>query len=155
MTSPDNTAALAGALPANLVKPAPKPQGPKAGATVIVGCKIPSGLIIDARASDGEVIRMRLNGSAVPVLATLDRKMPSHQIEGGFGLTTVNKDAFMAWWKDHQDYEPVKRGFVFVAERSDSARSIAQERRGEKTGFEPLNPDKLPTAKVTKMTKED
>lgn len=118
--------------------PAPAVQAKAGRETILAGCKLPHGILLDMRTSSGESVRVKLNGYAVPVQATERRKAPGHEITSGVGLTTVDKELFEAWLADHQTFDPVARGFIFKAAKADSARDMAADLIKEKTGFEPL-----------------
>ena len=93
--------------------------------TVIVGCKLPNGLILEL-----DEQRVVLNGSN------------SSSIIGGFGMTEVNKPLFDAWLAKHKDYEPVKQGLVFAQEKEVNAKAEAKDKTKLKNGLEGLDPAK-------------
>ena len=93
--------------------------------TVIVGCKLPNGLVIEL-----DEQRVVLNGAN------------SSAIIGGFGMTEVNKALFDAWLEKHKDYEPVKQGLIFAQEKPANAQAEAKDKAKLKSGFEGLDPKK-------------
>lgn len=96
--------------------------------TVVMGCKLPNGLIIEHGGR-----RFTLKGSNAA------------RIVGGYGLTEgVPKDFAEAWLKSHADLGTVKNGLVFIQTSESSAKAAAKERRDVKTGLEPIDPLKAP-----------
>ena len=97
-------------------------------ATCTVGCKFPSGLELELNG-----VTVVLNGSN------------STEIIGGFGITeNVDKDFMDAWIKQHKDSSLVSTGCVFIQEVAKNAKAQAKDNADLKSGFEPINPDKLP-----------
>jgi hypothetical protein len=107
------------------------PAPPTGTATVVIGCKIGSGIIIEVG------IDKNGNKSERYRAVTLNGKNASKVI-GGFGLTTVDKNLWEEWLKTHQDLTYIKKGLVFV--QSDDARASAQalQDASKKTGLESL-----------------
>lgn len=125
------------AAPVPAPAPAPAVQAKGSRETVIVGCKLPHGLLIDLRDRDGVAHRIKLAGSAKPVLATQHRPAPLHQIAGAAGLTTVDKEMFDRWMEEHRTYEPVLKGMIFATSKLGDTIAEAKNRQSDKTGFEP------------------
>jgi hypothetical protein len=106
--------------------------------TVIVGCKLPCGLVI----SHG--------GKSVELKGSRDAR-----IINGFGLTSnVDAEFFNAWKKAHRDLAVVKNELIFAYGDMDSAEDMAEERYKEKTGLEGLNPDK-PGKDLERVTEDE
>ena len=98
--------------------------------TCIVGCKLPHGLNINLAGVSEPVVLKGANAS---------------RILGGHGMTSgVPKEAFAKWLADHQWLPAVRNGSVFTVDNDKSARSVAKERRNERTGFEAVDPAKAP-----------
>lgn len=96
------------------------------GDTVIVGCKLPCGLMIT------------LGGKTVELAGARESN-----VIGGFGLTYgVDADFFQAWKKTYAELDVVKKELVFAYGDERSTRDMAKEREKERTGLEALNPDK-------------
>jgi hypothetical protein len=96
---------------------------------VIVGCKLPHGLIISARNSSGDVVSVTLKGANAA------------RIIGGYGITeAVPKDLWDAWLKKNHKHAAVLNGSVFIHDDAKSAESIAKERRDVPSGFESIDP---------------
>lgn len=92
---------------------------------VTVGCKLPNGIIIE---QGGKTIS--LNGAN------------SARIAGGHGLTVVDGNLFTAWMEAHKDFAPVKKGLIFAHESPKRVEEMAAEREENKTGMEPIDPEK-------------
>lgn len=100
----------------------------KAATTVTVGCKLPNGL--HAEIGDTTVIFNGTNSST---------------IAGGFGLTEgVDAEFWKAWLEQNKNMPFVKNGFVFAHTKESSLKAETKEKAGEKTGLEPLDPNKKP-----------
>lgn len=94
--------------------------------TVLIGCRLPHGLSFTGQS--GNVIK--LNG------------MNTSLVEGGHGLTHVDADDAAVFFVTHSEFAPVKSGAVFTHQTADAAsiHDMAQEIKGERTGFEGLDP---------------
>jgi len=100
--------------------------------TCIVGCKLPNGL--------------KINLPGVPDPVTL-KGANAARIVGGYGMTPgIPKEAMERWIAEHKDFTYVRNGAVFMERSDKDARAVAKERRGERTGFEPVDPAKGPAA---------
>ena len=105
--------------------------------TLIVGCKLPNGLIIEVGGQSVE-----LNGAN------------ASNIIGGHGITyDVDADLFNAWMEAHQDRDMVKNGFVFAHEDAKNTKAEAREKTDNETKLEAINPDDKATGVST--AKED
>lgn len=95
-------------------------------ATVIVGCKLPSG------------IHAELGGKVVTLAGS-----NSSSLIGGFGITReVDKDFMDAWLKAEAKNPIVANGLVFIAGSEREAEKAVSEREKEASGFEGLDPQK-------------
>lgn len=93
---------------------------------VVVGCKLPSGLVMEKNG-----IRVELKGAN------------SSLIIGGHGITEgVDKDFFDTWMKEHEEIEFVRQGFIFAHEKEKNTSAEAKDRAKQKTGFERIDPSK-------------
>lgn len=96
--------------------------------TVTIGCKLPNGILMEL--GDKQVV---INGAN------------SSEIIGGHGLTeNVDKSFFDAWMERNKELKFVKIGHIFAHEKTASTKAQAKERAKEKTGLEPLDPNKKP-----------
>ena len=113
-------------------------------ATVTVGCKLPHGLHLD------------INGKRVTLAGT-----NASSVIGGHGITeNVDKEFFDKWMSLNKDSAAVKNGLIFSNEKTQNVKAEAKEKKGNKNGFEGLDPtkpgpgiepdgDPLKSAKVT------
>lgn len=100
--------------------------------TVTVACKLPHGLHLDLKGRE----RVTVRGTAVPFGTA------AHDI-GGFALTpNVDADFFAAWLEAYKNLEVVKRRLIFAYPKTQDATAQALELRDERSGLEPLDPDK-------------
>ncbi|MDI2091676.1 hypothetical protein [Commensalibacter oyaizuii] len=103
---------------------------------VLVACKLPHGIYLDMGKQ-----RIKLNGI-----------MQSGRVEAPFfmaplnsvGLTKVPRDFWEAWIKEHQDFEPVKKGLIFASDKKKRLLDEADEKSDVKSGLERLDPSQLP-----------
>lgn len=93
---------------------------------VVVGCKLPNGLIIGHGGT-----RVHLNGAN------------SSRIIGGYGMTRVEISFWEAWKKSSVDFEPLKRGVVFVQKDEDAAEEVAEDQKSITSGFEAIDPKRI------------
>lgn len=93
--------------------------------TVIVGCKLPNGLVIEHPTN--KAISVELAG------------VNSAKILGStYGTTEVDGDFWDAWAAANADFAPFKSGAMFVARTIGDAAAIAKEQAEIETGLEPL-----------------
>jgi hypothetical protein len=140
--------------------------------TVTVGCKIPTGLILQTfnmedhdeplfgggvktvkRAVKTPHPPVKINGPAR--YAGLD--LP-HDIKGGCGLTYgVDADFFAEWLRQNRDEPYVKNGLVFAQQTGKPGEIDAQikDHRKYQSGMEPLDPSNLPQEFKGKIEKAD
>jgi hypothetical protein len=100
-----------------------------------VACKLPHGLVIEAKQPDGSILSLELAGSNDPGNVM------------GWGITRdVDKGLFDAWVKEKGFQLPAyRRGSIFFyGDRGDIRDVIAERAKDETvaTGLEPINPDK-------------
>lgn len=142
------------------------------GRTVTVACNLPNGLIlrlfkwVDDRGSppdkhgdrpkiavpDGTKQPVRINGWAIPF-----GKTPRFIVAGGYALTTgVDKDFWDTWVEQNKGASYLEEKMVFAMPTPHEAEQEAVQ-HGRKSGFEPLDPDKMPTSgsKHLRLEKDD
>jgi ABC-type sugar transport system substrate-binding protein len=91
-----------------------------------VGCKLPSGLIIQ-KTEHEQVLLKGANASLVI---------------GGYGITEdVDEAWFTNWLKANADYDPVRQGLVFAQSTTVRAQDQARAQASVKSGFEPMDPE--------------
>jgi len=95
---------------------------------VIIGCKLPQGIIV--KGSHGQNIT--ING------------MNTALITGGYGLTYMDADEAAVFFATHAEFGPVQSQAIFThhTDSIDSIVDMAEELEEEKTGFEGLDPAK-------------
>lgn len=92
---------------------------------IIIGCKLPHGLIMQSPADPK--IQVRLNGLK-------DSKI----IGSTFATTEVDREFWDLWKLSYLDYAPLKSGAIFEAKNQDDAKAKGKELAKKKTGFEGL-----------------
>lgn len=125
------------------VKPAT--QLPVSGETVLVGCKLLHGIVLEnGRPGDDKYSRVELAGANTSV------------VHGGYGITRVSA-AFMKEWmanKNNQKLSFVTKGFVFFHSQRESVESYFDGMKSERTGLERLNPAEL-SGRLVKLNTKD
>lgn len=123
-------------------------------AKVFIGCKLPNGLLM-------ELIRLPENkNSIIPVGRTDDdivvrlaganesRIARTNPADAAFGITEVDEEFAKEWFKRNKGLKFVKDGLVFMVGTDAAAKAEAKDRRTERTGLEPLNPDPAKDSRV-------
>lgn len=111
-------------------------------ATVIVMCKLPTGLALDLEPDNSR--KIVLNGANHP------------DAVNGAGLTQVPADFWEAWSTKFKGYEPLTTGKIWAADKEADAKAQAKELKDEKTGFEGLNADApMPGLEPTEEQKKE
>lgn len=93
-----------------------------AKSTVIVGCRLPNGIILEH--PNNPTQRVQIAGTK------------STKVEVPYVTTEVDKDFWDAWVLVHSDFTPLKNGALFMESTKDRADAKAKELVKEKTGFE-------------------
>ncbi len=95
--------------------------------TILIGCKLPSGIVLDGPAGPIE-----LNG------------MNTALVLGGFGLTHVKEDDWAYLSMMYEAHAAFKSNAIFTAGNANVAdvAAVASELRDEKTGLEGIDPNK-------------
>lgn len=100
--------------------------------TVLIGCRLPHGLVLKVTTERGEKITAKLNG------------MNSSVIKGAtYTTTAIDSDLWEQWKKLYSNYSALKNGSIFEARSADHAKHMAKELAEEPTGFEAMNQDDL------------
>jgi hypothetical protein len=103
--------------------------------TVIVGCKLPNGLLLQVGNQT-----MRVNGRSQYRMPSPTRKDRNTDVKYADGLTVLNKDFWDTWVKEHRDYAPVKSGAIYASPSRSDAVAKARDTEEMKVGFEPMDP---------------
>lgn len=98
------------------------------GDKVIVGCKLPHGIILE-HPKDAKV-KVHINGLNKIVVIGADHSK-----------TEVDADFWAAWSAKNKEFPAILSGALFFASDVESVESIAVETKAEKTGFEPMKKD--------------
>ena len=93
--------------------------------TVIVGCRLPHGLIIENPLNLAEKATLRGLNSTLIIGAT-------------HATTEIDADLWAAWKAVHSKHPAVTSGAIFEAGNQRDAEAKAKELAKEKTGFEPM-----------------
>ena len=142
------------------VKPVPNPA--KDAATVVIGCKVPNGIIL--REFKMVEKTLRIHGMVTTEMMSQETgkrftvrgpalafgQIPNIPIVGGYALTVgVPRDLARTWFDQNQEAEIVKNNLIFCEDTIERATSRAKELANTKSGLEPLDPNNLP-AEFTK-----
>ena len=142
-----------------------------AASTVVVGCKLPHGLVLRLQVQHTQKVNIggavheehlwvfdtsadaeqhTLKGFARPAAQVPSAKIVGahHAIDGGtiggYAITYVPKDFWDKWAAQNKDFPPLRNGTILAWEKQDTVEGNARERIDIMSGFEPLNPSKLP-----------
>ena len=98
---------------------------------VIVGCKLPHGLVLHHPMKPSEKVSLNGMNKAIIIGAT-------------HVTTEVDAEFWQTWKSVHEGkFPPLDSGAIFEARSTVEAASKAKERANEKTGFERLEPDSI------------
>lgn len=99
-----------------------------AAKTVVIGCRLPHGLVIHHPMKPSEKVTLKGENEAV--------------IKGvGYATTEVDADFWADWKLAHKDFAPLVSGAIFEAKSEAEAKAVAKELKAEKTGFEGMSQD--------------
>ena len=93
--------------------------------TVLIGCKLPHGLILDHPLDPDK--KVALNGKNKALIIGAD-----------YGTTEVDGEFWETWSTVHKDFPAVRSGAIFEARNATELVAGAKELEGEKTGFEAM-----------------
>lgn len=130
----------------------------KTGETVVVGCKIPNGMvlhldrmvefkqpILGGGVEKGEIAQrlpdtFRLNGNSVALNPDGRVTEIDHRIIGGYGITTgIPRDFWDRWLAANKDADYVRNRLVFAVGDEERAVSVAREQAEIRSGLEPID----------------
>ncbi len=99
--------------------------------TVTVGCRLPSGLMLEVNGKRVELAGQRQAQEGRPIILLS---------QDDVGYTEVDAEYWEAFKKQvGPDFAPIKSGAVFEAKDQGDAKAKAKELKKEKTGVEPLS----------------
>lgn len=108
-----------------------------AGKSVVIGCRLPCGIILDLADASGKIVKVELNGqnsaqegSPIILLSKKD-----------YGITYVDSDFWEAWKKEFSAFPALTSGAIFEAKDERDARAMQKELQDEPTGHEPVAQD--------------
>lgn len=100
--------------------------------TILIGCRLPNGIEIEAVDASGKMQKVTLLGqnsaqarSPIIILSPDD-----------YGLTEVDEAFWAAWKKDFAEFPPLLNGAIFEAKDEKEAKAKHKELKDEKTGLE-------------------
>lgn len=96
-----------------------------AAKTVIIGCRLPQGIILDHPLAPEKKVELKGKNKALIIGAE-------------YSTTEVDGEFWEAWKTVHADFPALKSGAIFEAKNVTEAASVAKELEGEVTGFEPM-----------------
>lgn len=88
---------------------------------------------------------VEIPGAALPRDPNMDFESMAPRLGGFVVVHGVDKDFAEKWRHQMQDWEPLATGAVSFAENQGAAERHARDRKGMLTGFEPVNPNALPS----------
>ena len=95
---------------------------------VVVGCKLPCGIILESPIDPS--IKVELNGANKAVI-----------VGSRYGSTDVDGDFWELWAAQNKDFPPFASQAIFVAKNAVEIVAVAAELKDEKTGIEPMQTD--------------
>lgn len=130
-------------------------KAPARSGTVYVGCRLPHGLVLQLTephegyenvmgGGSRKFMIHRRTGESIKLhgIVVAPGQTPKWPIVNGAAITKVPADFWEKWLEQNKSLDVVKNRLVFAQATMDSARSEARELRKERTGMEPINPDK-------------
>jgi len=96
--------------------------------SIVVGCKLPHGIIIEHPANAAQKVELKGANSTVIIGAQ-------------YGTTQVDEEFWTQWGAANKDFPALKSGAIFVAKNNNEVAAIAEEFKDRETGFEPMSTD--------------
>ncbi|QNT78274.1 hypothetical protein [Entomobacter blattae] len=112
-------------------------------AKVIVGCKLPNGLVIDIKGKG----RVHLQGSNAASLASspaLYNPRTAESAPEAVGLTMVEETFWKSWCAQMKGFPPLENGLIFAATKKRDVLAEAKEKSAIKTGLDRMEKPKPP-----------
>ncbi len=98
----------------------------KTPAKVLVGCRLPHGLIIEHPTDPNKKVELQGRNKSRIIGAT-------------HCVTEVDGEFWQAWQMFHEKHPALKSGAIFVAKDSKSVKAKARELEKQRTGFEQMS----------------
>lgn len=92
---------------------------------VVIGCRLPHGLILEDPADVTKTVTLKGSNASVIIGSTC-------------GMTDIDAEFWGRWKAHHKDFPALKNGAIFEAKTHGEAKTVAKEVEKEKTGFEPM-----------------
>lgn len=101
--------------------------------TIVIGCRIPTGIVLDLINASGHKVEVCLNGQnsaqeGSPIILLSERD---------YGVTDVDAEFWEAWKAKYAGFPPLENKAIFEAKDERDAKAIHKEVKGIKTGLEP------------------
>jgi len=113
---------------------------------VLVGCKLPHGLILEileAPKPGEDFLKPRVAGHRVTLkgaCSLYNQSTKKSAMNFDYAITPVEKSFWEKWYAINKDRDFIRNSLIFVADKQDRAEAIAKERTlAVKTGLEPLS----------------
>lgn len=113
----------------------------KGASTVVIGCKLPHGLVMELGIVEQKVGTGTQLVKGTGYRAFVVKGANAARIVGGYGVTPgVPADFATEWFKVNANLKFVKDGLLFMVDRADAAKSEAKDRRDVTSGLEAIDP---------------
>lgn len=113
-------------------------------ANITIGCRLPSGIIIDVE-KDGKIVSVELAGQR----QAQERSPIIILTPDDYGLTEVDADLWAAWKSQvGSEYGPLKNNSIFEAKNKVEAKAKAKDAKDQKTGLEAMPQDAANVSKA-------
>lgn len=126
--------------------------------TVVVGCKIPNGLVLqlstfeqtaepvmggghrDVRVGRKIGDKYVIRGTSIPF-----GQVPKYLMVGGYALTSgIPEDFWQQWLEQNKDSDIVRRELIVAHPQMESLEDHCRDNESLRTGLEPIDPQNLP-----------
>ena len=99
--------------------------------TVTVSLKWPNGIILQV--SDKQQKIKGWNDEDKVIITSLEKVGVTEEVDAGL---------WKAWLEQHKNHPLVVNGLIFAAETANKAKAESKERKGVKSGAEPIDPNR-------------
>lgn len=104
-------------------------------ATILIGSKLPHGLVLKHPAKPTATVTLKGLNSA-------PRGVNGQPVVIAYATTEIDQDFWDAWYMAHNGPKPfaaIASGAIFIAKTEEAAKKIAKEQVKRKTGMEPMS----------------